>query len=176
MCNWRNLRRVMSFRGGSRFAGRASASPSQIFKKRNDLINVTVPSNSNATLLGTIAIDETGTLYAVTVDIHGAHLSGAAGDNQRLTIWVRCVASGAALQDLTLNAVMDTTNGFSPCVLHMVSGLLEAPSSFFAGKFRYRRKCDAGVQVELIAQSTNIGGTGRSVQVSGHFGAVVRVR
>ncbi len=61
----------MSVRGGTRFTGRANLSPSQIFKKRTDLINLDVPINSNATLLATVNIRETGTVYAVKLSLQG---------------------------------------------------------------------------------------------------------
>ncbi len=151
--------------------------PAQIFKKRNDLINTSVPINSNATLLGTITLQETGTLYAITLDLICDGINAVGDDLQRIVLWIRCVPEGATLPDLTTNGVMDTINGFSPATLF---GVIEAnkgvAGTYLHEKFRYRRKCDDNTLIQLIAQSTTINGTGRVCDIAGHFGAVIRMR
>ncbi len=149
---------------------------SQIFKKRNDLINTSVPINSNATLLGSVVLQETGTLYAITVSLYTLSVDAIAGDIQRIVLWVRCVPSGATLPDFTDNAVMDTTNGFSLATLIGVAENAGGNQSYVNEKFRYRRKCDDATIIQLIAQSTTISGTGRVQDVSGHFSAIIRMR
>ncbi len=164
----------MSFRGRARPTIRTG--PSQIFKKRGDLIFTTVPSNADAFLLGSWTMAETGTIYAVTVDITAHAVASAATDMQRVIIWVRCVPANTPLPDLTLNAEMDTLNGFSAGVF-VTEGTTElSPSQTIRQKFRFRRKCDDGMDVQLIAQHTNVQGVGRSVLIVGRFGGVVRVR
>ena len=164
----------MSFRN----RGFVAATPrvSQIFKKRNDLINATIPSNADAFLLGTITLDETGTVYAVKVSVAGNHISGVSPDIQRIILWIRCVPANTGLPDLTLNAEMDTINGFPIGLLHMQDGNPAAFQSAIDQKYRFRRKCDAGEELQLIGQSTNVNGAGRSVQVFGLLSAIIRTR
>ena len=165
----------MSLRTSSRRIGR-TLGPAQIFKKRNDLINVQVPINANAFLLGTITLQETGTLYAITLDLLATSIAPNAGDVQRIVLWVRCVPEGTTLPDFTVNGVMDTVNGFSPATIFGVDELEQGVASYLHEKFRFRRKCDDNTLIQLIAQHTNTNGTGRVVEISGHFGAVIRVR
>ena len=165
----------MSFRGGNRFPAR-QASPSQIFKKRNDLLNVDIPINSDATLLGTITLDETGTLYALKVSLFAFGEGGTNSDMQRVTIWARCVPAGTALPDLTTNQEMDTINGFPVKSLAVLGLAVPGPYQAVDTKFRFRRKCDANMLIQLIGQHTNVQGTGRVVNISGLMTAIYRVR
>ncbi len=170
------LLRDMSFRGGSRIAGRAIVRPSQIFKKRHDLVNSDVPINSNATLIGNINIRETGTVYAVKLSLHAFPEAGTNPDIQRVAIYVRCVPEGTGLPDLTVENEIDTLNGFNAVVFHPGSTSSVGNRQFINEKFRYRRKCDDNTDVQLIAQHTNTQGTGRVVNITGLFSAIVRVR
>ena len=166
----------MSFRGGTRSAGRAIVRPSQIFKKRNDLINVDVPINADAVLLGTITLQETGTLYAVKLSLRAIAEASAIVDGQRVMIWVRCVPANTGLPDLTLNSDMDTINGFPAALLYCFGVNQDNPSSYLNEKFRFRRKCDAATELQLLAQHTNTQGTGRVVHIAGLMSAILRVR
>ena len=165
----------MSFRGGNRNLGRV-VTPSQIFKKRNELINLDVPINSNATLLASISLQETGTVYAIILSVLAFQEAGASADVQRVTLWVRCVPADTALPDLTDTQELDTINGFSPKTLHTISTNGIGDLGALHQKFRFRRKCDSNMQVELIAQHTNTQGTGRVVNMTGLMTVVLRVR
>ena len=166
---------TMSFRNRG-FAGRASPRVSQIFKKRNELFTVAVPSGSDATLLATTTLDETGTLYAVKVSCFLSHVAGTAPDTQRVPIWIRCVPAGTPLPDLTSEPEMDTLNGFPAAVLFGHDGVSRGPSNYLNEKFRFRRKCDANMVVQLIAQSTSTEGTGRTCEISGLMSLIIRIR
>ncbi len=167
----------MSFRGGSRFGARANVrGPSQIFKKRTELINTAIPGNSNATLLSTIKAQETGTVYAAIVNIGVLGLSSLASDVQRIAIYVRCVAEDTALPDLTDLGEIETMNGFLCDVLQITGGAGQPANNSIHTKFRFRRKCDRNMDIELIGQSTNTSGTNRAVDVAGAFSLIFRVR
>ena len=164
----------MSFRGRSR--GTAVPRTSQIFKKRHDLINVDIPINADATLLGTITMQETGTIYAIKLSLHCFAEAPATTDAQRVMIWVRCVPDGTALPDLTDNGQMDTLNGFPAALLMGLATNGIAAASYLNEKFRFRRKCDDNSLIQLIGQHTNTQGTGRVCNITGLMEAIIRVR
>ncbi len=166
----------MSVRGGTRFSGGANLSPSQIFKKRTDLINLDIPINSNATLLATVNIRETGTVYAVKLSLQGFAEGSLTVDAQRIMIYVRCVPEGTNLPDLTVENEIDTLNGFFVCLLLCTGVNQQAVSQYLNQKFRFRRKCDDNTDIQLIAQHTNTQGTGRVVNITGQMQVIVRVR
>ncbi len=165
----------MSLRGTRSFsAGRPRVS--QIFKKRNVLINADVTINADAVLLGTIAIRETGTIYAVKLSLHAFAEGGATVDGQRVIIWLRCVPNNTTLPDLTAGDDMDTINGFPAALLYCGGANQDNPSSYLNEKFRFRRKADDNFDVELLGQHTNVQGAGRVVNVVGIMSVIVRVR
>jgi len=165
----------MSFRGGTRFPAR-NTSPSQIFKKRNDLIDQDVPINSNGTLCGQITLTETGTLYAVKLSIHAFGEVSLDFDRQRVAMWIRCVPNDTAIPDLTDVFELDTINGFSPIVFSVGRPDNDGVHTFLNEKFRYRRKCDANMELQLLAQHTNEQGVGRVVNITGIMTAIIRSR
>ncbi len=150
--------------------------PAQIFKKRHSLDNITVPSNSNGTLLAEIQLTETGTVYAVKVSAKGIHVAGVSGDSQLIRLWVRCVPFATALPDLTAVGQLDTMNGFYVGSLYFSNGNNAGPDLAMTEKFRFRRKCDEDTLIQLIAQSFNYAGNGRSVEMVTTFVAINRVR
>ncbi len=147
----------------------------RFLKKRNDLLNVDIPINSDATLIGSIVFAETGTLYAVKLSLAGLAENGALADWQRVCIWLRVVPGNTALPDLTANLDMDTINGF-PAKCLAIRGNLDGPSTTLDIKFRYRRKVDDGEVLQVIGQHTNVQGTGRVVNIIGLMTAIVRMR
>ncbi len=165
----------MSVRGTRGFStGRPRVS--QIFKKRNALVNADVPINSNATLLATITLAETATIYAIKLALFAFGEASVVADVQRVVLWIRCVAAGSGLTDLTQDQDMDTINGF-PAVMLCPHGTNQDNSACYINeKFRFRRKCDDNSLLQLIAQHTNVQGTGRVVNVSGLMTAILRVR
>ncbi len=165
----------MSARGGNRFFNQ-NRGPSQIFKKRYDLINTDIPINADATLLGTITLDETGTVYAIGLSLHAMSESGTSGDVQTIRLWIRCVPAGTALPDLTANAEIDTLNGFTPVTLFGLGGAGGGIAQYVSQKYRFRRKCDEATLLQLLGQSSTTQGTGRVVNIAGTFSAIVRVR
>ncbi len=164
----------MSFRGRPRNV--AVPRTSQIFKKRNLLIDSDVPINSNATLIGEIVTRETETLYAIKLSLHCFAEASATTDAQRVAIWVRCVPAGTGLPDLTTAVEQDTLNGFPAAVLMGLATNGIATAAYLNEKFRYRRKCDENTLVQVIAQHTNTQGTGRVCNLAGLMSLILRVR
>ncbi len=160
--------RRTSPRGGNR--------PAQVFKKRYDAMQgVSSLANNNATLLAQIILSETGTIYAVKIGAWGDMIAGVSPDAMVNNLYVRCVPNDTLLPDLTDETELATMNGFF------------VGSYFFRGgsgnvtqgtntKFRFRRKCDENMQLQLLAQSFHSGGTMRTVEWSGIFEAIIRVR
>ncbi len=165
----------MSARGTRNFVA-ARPRVSQIFKKRNDLVTADIPINSNGTLIGNFTLNETGTLYAVKLSLHAFSEGGAAGDVQRILIWIRCAPPGTSVPDLTNTAEMNNMNGFPAAALMAVGGFQSGLQCYLNEKFRYRRKCDDQTVVELFGQSTTVQGTGRVVNINGIMSAVIRMR
>ena len=164
----------MSFRGNRNFSGRSSV-PSQIFKKRHILFDTSVPTGSDATLLAELVVDETGTIYSVKVEAQTNSLAAAGGDTQRISLWVRCARAGAALPDFTSSVESDTINGFHVGCIWGVAPVGQTISSK-REKYRFRRKCDENMLIQLIAQSTVVNTTGRQQDISGSFSYVLRTR
>ena len=166
----------MSFRNGGFRSGARSVRPAQVFKKRNNISLINVLSNADAILVNEIVLRETGTIYSVKLDIHGEHLSGVAGDTQKVNLWIRCVPAVTALPDLTAAVELDTMNGFFVGTLNIADGDDTNPNSKLREKFRFRRKCDENSLVQVLAQSTALAGTGRTVRVASTFVAVIRMK
>ncbi len=164
----------MSFRGRTT-VGRG-VRPTQVFKKRNNVFATSVPSNADATLLSEIVLRETGTIYSVKISCNGNYLSAAAGDAQRINIWVRCVPAVTALPDLTAAVELDTMNGFLVASFMYTFEANERSIQGINEKFRFRRKCDENSLLQLLAQSTNTQGTGRVIEMQGVMAAVIRVK
>ena len=164
----------MSFQARSR-GGRIPLGPAQVFKKRYDRMDgVASLNNNNATLLAQIILEETGTIYAVKIGVSGHPIGGSAGDSNILNLFVRCVPNDTLLPDLTDDTELETMNGF-----YVGSFLFSTGFTNIHGineKFRFRRKCDRNMQLQLLAQSTNVQGTGRTVEFSGIFEAIIRVK
>ena len=161
--------RRTSFRGGNR--------PAQVFKKRYDLANgLLVLSNADAVLVNQIILNETGTVYAVKISLGGQYIGAAAGDGQIINLYVRCVPNDTLLPDLTDSTELETMNGFYVGSLMFNKGTESNNITSMNTKFRFRRKCDQNSQLQLLAQSNNTNGTGRSVELSGIFEAIIRVR
>ena len=150
--------------------------PAQVFKKRNNLFDTSVPNNSNATLLSEIVLRETGTIYSIKIGCTGIQISGTGQDTQRIELWCRCVPATTTLPDFTVGVVQDTINGFFVGTLTFVGGLLASWNNIPNIKFRFRRKCDENSLVQLIAQSSPTQGTGRTVEIAGLMAAVIRVK
>ena len=165
----------MSFRR-SNAIGRG-VRPAQVFKKRNNLFGgATVLSNADAVLISEIVLRETGTIYAIKISSVGIALASVSGDHQLIRLWVRCVPAVTPLPDLTSAVELDTMNGFL-----VGAYLFSQPGQPGTGqtvneKFRFRRKCDENSLLQLLAQSTNTNGSGRTVELSGVMSAVIRVK
>ena len=84
--------------------------PAQVFKKRNLLFNTTALNNADATLIAELVLRETGTVYSLKVSINGIHISGVAGDVQRIMLWARCVPAVTGLPDLTASVELDNSS------------------------------------------------------------------
>ena len=167
----------MSFRGTPGNFGRSVPRVSQIFKKRSILFDQDVPINSNGTLVATIQLQETGTLYAIKLSLTCDSNAGTGGDNQRITLWVRCAPADSAVPDFTDSEEQQTLNGFSPATLFGVAQAnLGIAATYLNEKFRFRRKCDRLTEVELFAQSTTVRGTGRVCTLSGLMQLIIRMR
>ena len=153
------------------------ARPAQVFKKRNVLFDIAVPSNSNGTLLAEIILDETVTIYSIKVAIAGLHVSGVTGDQQAIRLWVRCAPAATTVPNFTGGNQIDTLNGFFVGQLNYANGSNSGFDTMIKGdKFRFRRKCDRNSEIELFAQSTNVNGTGRTVNLHGVVTCVLRVK
>ncbi len=158
-----------SFRGGNRVA--------QVFKKRHGIINeVASLNNNNATLLDQITLEETCTVYAIKIGVWGQALSTAAGDGQIQHLFVRCVPADTALPDLTDNDQVETMNGFYVGSFLFNHTTSQGGDTGLNQKFRFRRKCDRNSLVQLLVNSTNVQGTGRTVEWSGAMQVIARVR
>ena len=166
----------MSFRG-TRGNLRGAPRVSQIFKKREDRVSNTVASSSNATLIGSTVIQETGTVYAVKLSLALQHLGATTGDFQRIVLWIRCIPADTGLPDLTDATEMETLNGFSPgCLFGVGPGSSSGPAVYMNEKFRFRRKCDRNTVIELLAESTLLNGTARVCDISGLMTTIIRLR
>ncbi len=165
----------MSFRR-SNAIGRG-VRPAQVFKKRYDRVEgVASLNNNNATLLAQIILNETGTVYAVKIGVSGQIIGAAAGDGQIQNLFVRCVPNDTLLPDLTDETELETMNGFYVGSYLFGLGSATTTENGLNTKFRFRRKCDQNSQLQLLAQSTNVNGTGRTVEWSGLLEAIIRVR
>ena len=164
----------MSFRGRTT-TGRG-VRPAQVFKKRNNIFSTIVLNNADATLVSEIVLRETGTIYSVKVSMGGQHQAPAGADTQIIRCWVRCVPAATALPDLTAAVELDTMNGFHVGSFLYIGQTDHVNIGSINEKFRFRRKCDENSLLQLLAQSTNTNGTGRSVEMTGTFTAVIRVK
>ena len=165
----------MSFPARPR-GGRIPLGPAQVFKKRYDLaLGNAVPGNSNATLISQIILAETGTIYAVKIGMGGQMIGPTANDGTVINLYVRCVPNDTLLPDLTDETELETMNGFYVGSFLFI-GAVEGNITSLNEKFRFRRKCDANMQLQLLAQSSGSQGTARVVEWSGVFEAIIRVR
>ncbi len=150
--------------------------PAQVFKKRNNKANISIPNNSNATLLSEIVLRETGTIYSVKIGIGTNLTNGADGDVQELDLWCRCARAGASLPDFSIAVEADTINGFYIGTLSVTNHEGNPNAHITGEKFRFRRKCDENSLLQIIGVSTNIAGTGKSVETFVNTAVVIRVR
>ena len=133
-------------------------------------------NNNNGTVLDTLTIEETGTVYAVKIGVHGQIIGASAGDGQLNHLFVRCAPHDTLIPDLTDNDVVETMNGFYVGSFLFGLGSTNTTENGLNIKFRFRRKCDRNSIIQLLVNSTNVNGTGRTVEWSGAFEAIIRVR
>jgi len=164
----------MSFRR-SNTTGRG-VRPAQVFKKRNNIFQSAILSNANAVLVSELVMRETGTIYSVKISGWGVALGSVAGDHQHINLWVRCVPAATGLPDLTVPVEIDTMNGFLVASLMYVGTTQPSTGQGLNEKFRFRRKCDENSLIQLLAQSVNTNGTGRTIEFGGVMAAVIRVK
>ena len=150
-------------------------SPAQVFKKRFDKFQgVASLGNNNATLLAQIILEETGTIYAVKIGAIGHAIGLVAGDETTNHLWIRCVPNDTALPDLTDSTELETMNGFYVGSFGYILSVFNTHD--MNEKFRFRRKCDRNMQLQLLAQSEAGNGTARTVEWSGILEAIIRVK
>ncbi len=165
----------MSMRAGRSIVGRG-VRPAQVFKKRHDIFNTNVPTGADAFLLGEIDLRETGTIYALKVSFGAFGQAIVTADLQSIHIVARCVPANTGLPDLTSPIELDTMNGFFVGSFLFGGNGTNAFIINFNEKFRFRRKCDENSLIQIIAQSTSIAGTGRTIEFRGVLSAVIRVK
>ncbi len=162
------------FSKGSKFAG-----PQPIFKKRDEDFDVTTAA-TDGVILGQATTRETGTIYAVKVGVYGqAQATFAAGDSQRIDLYVDCIPSaGASIPNLSIDVERETLNGFYVGSIWMGKDADGTPitSVPIIEKFRFRRLCDENSLVRLLARAVLTSGSFSTTELTGVVNVVIRTR
>ena len=131
---------------------------------------------SNNGTVQELTVEETGTTYSVKISIKAVQVSGAAGDIQKIDLWVLILAAGGSIPSLLTDDNLETINGFFVGSLYPADGDFSGADDRLLEKFRFRRKVDRNQRIFLAATSQAIQGTERTVDLDGIFSYVLRVR
>ncbi len=165
--------------------------PAPIFKKRFVSFSKTA-ANTTPTEIVKITVAESGTVYAVKVDLVGLGLSTTKEDVQEARLFIDCVDGDPQSvpdplvtgddPDFVELPQIDPINGFYAGSL-FISGNAGGTDSqdittpmHLREKFRFRRKCDRRAEIRLFTDTIVRAQAAQTVVISGGMQIVFRTR
>ena len=150
-----------------------------IFKKRTQVFSTSATS-STPIKISTITMEETGTIYAVKVNMYVVNFVGVKNNIHRVRTGVVCQRPNAAIVDPGVNNEIDTMKGFMlPTIFTHNLGTGDIAHNgveFIREKFRFRRVCDKNEEVNLFGRVVVMNGATETHNFYGDWEIIIRVR
>ena len=156
--------------------GKTVSSPSQIFKARDAFFNALVLVDGGTQIVNFIDVRETGTTYALKVDVFVHQDTQVTGDVNRVDLFASIEKANAGIQGFETPMNTETLNGFYVGSVWLTDGDASGGEyQHLREKFRFRRKVDENMEIRLTAFNTSVIGSA-TVRLSGRMRAIIRTR